>query len=181
MNNALKRGEEFLNYIGENQKELYNLFKKGVPYNPDNYNDCFNDSILKVYDTIIKNDAIIKDYKNYFFMTLKFTILQEIKKQKPNIDINDCKDILNEIDEDYIEYSTYKYSEIKKLVYQEFGKEDSDLFFDFMQKKYENGMSYSKYSEITGLKFQEIYKIISKIKKYLKSKEIKKIYNGLDL
>lgn len=181
MNESLKKGNDFLNYIAKNQEKLKKEFYKGVNYNPDTYDDLWQDTIIKVYDSIILNNKDIHDYKRYFFIALKYSCLYEATKSKRNVNIDDHKELYDLIDNEYDDVTEIKYNALKKIVTDKFGEENSNIFFDFMKRKYsDEKTSYSSYSKVTGLSCGQIYQIVSSIKKYLKANQNFK-YNGLDI
>ena len=59
---------DFLKYVSENMNALKKAVKKNITNDNDLFDDCFNETIIKVYNSIVKNGTIIDDYKQYFFL-----------------------------------------------------------------------------------------------------------------
>lgn len=187
MTEAELKGQEFLNFIAKNEKRLKKNLKKNITYDPDLFDDIFQDTIIKAYNTIVSNNRDIKDYEQYFFTASKFNYIlkqnseREKTKNRINIDDyfqkNDIEDIPYEENE-----TTVTINKIKEIISDEFNEEYSELYFDYMLLKVQGGMSYTKYSNLTGVPISKISEIVSKVKGYLKNNnEIKKLSNGLDL
>lgn len=185
MNEAQLKGKEFLDYIAENQNQLKKEFKKGIAYNKETFEDIWQTTIVKVYNSIVKNNKAINNFKNYFYFALKFESILDLKRnnKKSNyvewdIDTND--EIENpydiEIDEKYL----IKYSAIRDIVIKKFGENEADIFFDFMLKRMQTTMTSKKYADLTGLQREYICKLTTKIRTFLKSDNIKKIYKELN-
>ena len=80
-------------------------------------------------------------------------------------------DQYNDIElEEYMEIDVEKIiNELKEVITNEFGEDVAKLYFDYMTLKVKGGMSYNKYSEMTGIPMNKISETISKIKNYCKS------------
>lgn len=177
------KGQKFLKHVAQHQEEWKKEFKGGIKYNKETFEDLFQQTIIRVYNTIVSNNKDIADYKKYFFISLKCLSIYEGDKENRFDRLDNHFELYDVENEEYKEYSVSQYNEIKRLVKEKFGERYADIFFDYMYRKYSDEfekMSYTKYSELTGLTFAEILEIISSIKKYLKSNNSFKYY-GLDI
>ena len=50
---------DFLVYVSESMNELKKAVKKNITNANDLFDDCFNDTIIKVYNSIVKNGMLI--------------------------------------------------------------------------------------------------------------------------
>ena len=87
-----EHAQEFLEYVAKNEKRLKKNLRKNITYNEELFDDVFQDSIIKVYDSIM-NGTIIEDFEKYFFIASKFTYFNADNKNKRNIKQND-RDLL---------------------------------------------------------------------------------------
>ena len=194
-----QHAQEFLEYVAKNEKRLKKNLRKNITYDPYIFDDVFQDSIIKVYDSIM-NDTVIEDFEKYFFIASKFSYFNADNKNKRNIKQND-RDLLWNISHGY-ENNRGDISEDAKRVIDEMAVEDNewekkedkneninklfrfiseklnkvfspaecDIYLIYFRLKSEkSGVSYEKMAKITGRSFSEISQIIQKVKKYVKN------------
>ena len=146
-----KRANEFLKLSGELYEENKNKWKTLFP----NFNeDVYNDTILKVYDNIIKGEDIDTDLKNYWFKSFKNN-LNRNKKYNKNIcddDITDIKEIYEkEIEEKDINVYFSAISAILFKVRDNFSRKTFEIFRMYLLCN----MSYEELDRITGVDSKE--------------------------
>ncbi|MCH5302231.1 MAG: sigma-70 family RNA polymerase sigma factor [Prevotella sp.] len=169
------RGKEFLEYVAKNEKKLKKNLKKNITYDESIFDDCFQDTIIKVYNSIVLNNKDVKDYEKYFFIASKFNYInydnKERKYRNLKIEIDDYTE--NEDIEDVTEdiYTVYdRLNDAKELIRNEFGEEKCDIYFDYMTLKSQGGMSYKEYSKLRNISFDKISNTISSIKSFIRKK-----------
>lgn len=170
MNNA----NEFLIYVSENTDRLKRNLKKNITFQSDLFDDIFSESIIKCYDSIVKNDLIVDDFQNYFFISSKWNFINAQNKDRKykacRVDIDDKRNYqepaFNEDDEDEITPVT-RLAELKDIVTDYFGQKRSDLFFTYYSDKIENKIDIHKLIETTGYTEEIIRQEISRIKRFL--------------
>ena len=119
--------EKFLQHINDNYNILKSKYRKFcIEKHYDWDEDIFSDTILKCYDTIVKNDGLVDNspygMESYFFRSFKQNLQRE--KQYCRVakrDMNVSSDDVMELYEDYC--NEHKDSSTKKL--------KSDLYKDF--------------------------------------------------
>ena len=193
-----EHGQEFLQYVAENQDRLKKNLRKNITYNEDYFDDVFQTTILKVYDSIMRG-LRIENFEKYFFMASKFGYINEDNKQKKRKK-NDDSDILWRISHGYetngksmttdgqrlmddlaIDDDEWRLKEDRNLRINElfkylskrlnevFTPAETDIFLIYYRLKSEKaGVSYRKMAIITEKPISEITQIITKIKKYVK-------------
>lgn len=196
-----EHASEFLKYVAKNEKRLKKNLKKNITFNPLIFDDVFQDTILKVYDSIM-NGTIIEDFEKYFFIASKFSYFNADNKNKRNIKQND-RDIIWNISHGYennkgdisddakrlieeiaIEDNEWQKKEekneninklfkfISERLNKVFSPAECDIYLIYFRLKSEKaGVSYQKMAKITGRSFSEISQIIQKVKKYVKNDE----------
>ena len=196
-----EHGQEFLRYVAENGERLRKNLRKNITYNPYIFDDVFQDSIIKVYNAILKG-ARIDDFEKYFFIASKFCYINADNRQRKrditedaeliwNIshgyennkgDISDdAKRVIEEIaieDNEWLkkEERNDRINELFKFLSERlnevFPPAEADIFLIYYRLKSEKaGVSYKKMSKITGRSFSEISQIIQKIKAFIKNDE----------
>ena len=196
-----EHAKEFLEYVAKNEKRLKKNLRKNITYNPMLFDDVFQDSIIKVHDSIM-NGTRIDDFEKYFFIASKFSYFNADNKNKRDIKQNDndilwkishgyennkgdiSEDAKRLIDELVIEDDEWKKKEeknenINKLfqfisnrLNEVFSPAECDIYLIYFRLKSEkSGVSYQKMAKITGRSFSEISQIIQKLKKYVKNDE----------
>lgn len=176
------KGQEFLNYVAENQEKLKNNLRKNITYDETYFDDVFQDTIIKIYNSIVIGGKEIKDYEKYFFIASKWNYVnvdnkeKRIKKMSINIDEYIEKNDIEDVDE--WNNTDKKINRLKDILIDKFGQDETELYFDYLQMKSQGGMSYKEYVRITGESFDKVSKTVCKIKSFLrKNKDIKKQLN----
>lgn len=196
-----QHAQEFLEYVAKNEKRLKKNLRKNITYDPYIFDDVFQDSILKVYDSIM-NGTVIEDFEKYFFIASKFSYFNADNKNKRNIKQNDrdllwnishglennrgdiSEDAKRVIDEIAVEDNEWEKKEdkneninklfkfISEKLNRVFSPAECDIYLIYFRLKSEkSGVSYEKMAKITGRSFSEISQIIQKLKKYVKNDE----------
>ena len=193
-----EHGKEFLEYVARNEKRLKKNLRKNITYNPDLFDDVYQETILKVHSAIM-NGTRIDDFEQYFFIASKFCYINEQNKERKkqessdnsilwnishgyetnrNDVSNDAKRIIEDIT---VEDDEWKIKEerndrinelmkyLSKRLNEVFSPAETDIFLIYYRLKSEKaGVSYKKMAKITGRSFSEISQIIQKIKAYIK-------------
>lgn len=174
MNKNEEKAKEFLEYIAKNEKELKRCLAKNVTYDKDIFDDVFADTIIKVYNTIVKNGTEIDNFKHYFYTALKWEyVLQDNrhKKYKNNQvrDYFDNNDIIEETEDK--EESFYNVVDtleaIKSHISEKYGEWYTAVFFEYYGEKTNGGCSYKKLSAKLGISVKQIAQIIKTIKEFV--------------
>lgn len=189
-----EHGQEFLQFVADNEARLKKNLKKNITYNPDIFDDVFQDTIIKVYDRIMKG-TIVKDFEQYFFIASKFQYINEDNKVKKRLKVED-REIDTDDDRFAEEDNGWKIKEernenindlfkfLSKRLNEVFSPAEADIFLIYYRLKSEKaGISYKKMTKITGRSFSEISQIIQRCKRFIKEDEEiieykKKILNG---
>lgn len=151
-----KRAKEFLDLAGklyeQNKRKWSNIVE-------DFDEDVYSDTIIKVYDSILKGADTEGDLQGYWFKSFKNNI---IKKQSKDVETVEAEKTLKEKEEEEnninIYYSTI--SDILLKVKHKFGRKTFEVFRMYLLCN----MSYERLDELTGLDSKER---ISKVRKWL--------------
>lgn len=180
------KGKKFLEYVAQNDKRLRRNLRKNITFDEGLFDDIFQDSIIKVYNSIVKNNKDIDDYEQYFFTSSKFNYIlkqnSERERIKKRINIDDYIQNKDIEQEDYSEINSLcLLNDIREVIEDEFGTTNSDLYFDYMILKVEGGMSYNRYSQLKGIPVSKISDIVSRIKNFCKKHtKISELKHALD-
>jgi RNA polymerase sigma factor (sigma-70 family) len=194
-----EHGQEFLQFVAKNEARLKKNLQKNITYNPDIFDDVFQESIVKVYNAI-ENGARIKDFEQYFFIASKFCYINTDNKVKARQKTDD-RDAYVSIDEDerFAEYDNAwqikedrneRINELMKYLSQRlndvFSPKEADIFLIYYRLKSEKaGVSYKKLAKILEIDVKEVTNIIQRVKKWVKEdNEIietkRKLMNGVN-
>ena len=177
-----EHGKEFLEYVARNEARLKKNLRKNITYNENIFDDVFQDTIIKVYDRIMKG-VTIKDFEQYFFIASKFQYINEDNKVKKRLKVEDSEidtdddrfaedDNAWKIKEERNENINDLFKFLSKRLNEVFSPAEADIFLIYYRLKSEKaGISYQKMAKITERKFQEIASIIQKIKLFVKNDE----------
>lgn len=177
MNNE-EKARDFLNYVATNEKELKYILAKNVTYDKDIFDDVFNDTIIKVYNSILKNGTEVSDYKNYFFTSLKWTyVLADNRNKKyKNSSVRDYFDnndiiIEEETEEERFEKIVDTIEIIKNEIKEKYGEWYTTVFFEYYTCKATEGCSYKKLAAKLGTTIKQIQMVIKEIKQFVAEDE----------
>lgn len=168
---------DFLKYVSENMNALKKAVKKNITNDNDLFDDCFDETVIKVYNSILKNGTIIDDYKQYFFLACKFTfIYRQNKKRKEEAQaIRDYFDLNDDfLDDDFDEEERYcdivdTIDKIKADVTENLGEYYAEIYFTYMQLKSTQSISYKKLAAEKGISTRRVSQIIGMVKEYIKN------------
>lgn len=161
-----EKAEEFNSWFKSNSKELVSYLTG------KNYYDCdsFNEAYLKIYDLILFSGIEIGNYKAYYLRSY-FTLLQDVKVYQnrfcellPNADKADLEtDYIYQLEAEIrcLENDIFQY------IYSKYDLQDFELFKMYVSLK--PAVNYVTLAKITGVKSHNIQRIISKIKKDIRS------------
>lgn len=158
-----KRAREFLELSGRLYDANKNKWKKMV----DGFDeDVYNDTILKVYDSILKGEDIEGDLVGYWFKSFKTNIKRH--KDYSYEKNKDTKDVLDYLKgkEDEINRVNVYYSEISDIllkVKKQFDRKTFEIFRMYLLCN----VSYERLDELTGLDSKER---ISKVRRWLNAR-----------
>lgn len=178
MNNE-EKAKDFLNYVAKNEKELKYILAKNVTYDKDIFDDVFNDTIIKVYNSILKNGTDVSDYKNYFYISLKWQyVLQQNRRTKyKNSSVRDYFDnndiaVEEETDEEErFDKIVETIEVIRNEIKDKYGEWYTTVFFEYYTCKANEGCSYNKLAAKLGISAKQIQMIIREIKQFVAEDE----------
>lgn len=173
-----EKAKDFLNYIAQNEKDLKYILAKNITFDKDIFDDVFNDTIIKVYNSILKNGTDVSDYKNYFYMALKWQyVLQHNRHTKyKNSSVRDYFDNNDIIEEETDEEERFNkivdtIETIKDEIKAKYGEWYTTVFFEYYQSKATEGCSYNKLAAKLGISAKQIQMIIREIKQFVAEDE----------
>lgn len=173
-----EKARDFLNYVAKNEKELKYILAKNVTYDKDIFDDVFNDTIIKVYNSILKNGTEVSDYKNYFYISLKWQyVLQHNRHTKyKNSSVRDYFDNNDLIEEETDEEERFEkivdtIEIIKNEIKEKYGEWYTTVFFEYYTCKATEGCSYKKLAAKLGTTIKQIQMVIKEIKQFVAEDE----------
>ncbi len=178
MNDNERKGKEFLNYVANNIEMLKQNLRKNITYNEELFEDAFNETILKVYNSIIKNGTEVKDWKHYFFISSKWTYILNDNRDKKNKEIEvrglfetdtfDCYEE-NDINErERYDKTNEAIERIKDLIIGDFTEQQAEIYLTYwMGKAMKKQTSYASIAEKFNISKRETKETITSIRDYL--------------
>lgn len=174
-----EKANEFLEYVSQNMELLKNNLKKNITYNEDIFDDSFNETILKIYESILKNGTNIKDYKHYFYISSKWNYIlnqdryeRDLKRNIRNYFISHDKNNENEIEKEEIKENIKSILKaLKEILYENFSKEDIDLFFVMYENKINGKYTLQMLQEDSGLSLNDVTNRMRNIKDFINTNE----------
>ncbi len=164
---------QFYDYIENNYQQTRYEVLKNVTYDGDLFDDCYNDTVIKVAKAI--NDGReIEDIRYYFFISLKWNYInaQNRKRKEQKRFTSEYVDGI-----DVAEYSEERYNRVMELwdfiskrLETEFTPGEVDIYLIYYRlKSTGRSLSYRKLAEITGIPVKEITNIIQRVKKFVRN------------
>lgn len=174
----MNRGQEFLNWYVQNEKEMRNALRKNITYDVELFDDVIGDTIVKVYNSIEKGTEV-KSYKDFFFICAKFNYINAQKKHRNRQTQHDRNfigwgDIVDEPNtkERKVVLIRELYHYIADYIEDYFPSNETDLFIVYHKLKSDGSpISYEKMSKITGQSVSYITKTLKKIKEFVNTNE----------
>lgn len=167
--------DEFYDYISTNYEQTRYEVLKNITYDEELFDDCYNDTVIKVA-RVIKEGKDIDDIRYYFFISLKWNYINAQNKKR-----KEQKRFTSEFVDrfDDAEYSEERYNRVMELwdyisarLEDNFSAGEVDIYLIYYKLKCTGrSLSYRKLSEITNIPVKEITNIIQKIKKFVRNDE----------
>lgn len=178
MNENERKAKEFLDYVATNVDLLKSNLRKNITYNEEIFDDSFNETIVKIYNTIMKNGTEVKDWKHYFYMASKWTYVYNDNKFKRKqelevrgiFDDNETIDMyVEESDENERYYKTYNALQtISDLITINFTPLHTEVYMKYMLgKATKKKTSYKSIAQDFNMTVKEITIILNDVKNYL--------------
>lgn len=168
---AEEKAREFLNYIGRNYDRLrYNLIKN-VTYDQEIMDNAFHDTVVRVYEAVLRNNPEIEDYEKYFFQASRkwyFTLSDRFEKERNRtirLETSGADTKLEDYSEESIPASI---QQVQRRIEAEYGTEETKLFMDYIGSRAMGRTSYKKYGMEAGIPSVRIKDVVVKIKKHLR-------------
>jgi len=174
----------FYGYITDNYEQSRHEVMKNITYDPDIFDDAYNDTVIKVAN-VINEGREIEDIRYYFFISLKWNYINMQNRKRRML--SRTTDIMPDgmFDE---EYSEERYDKVMTLwdfisekLERQFEPGEVDIYLIYYKlKSTGSSLSYKKLSDITGIPVKDITNIIQKLKKFVRNdEEIKEMKKSL--
>ena len=165
---------EFYGYITDNYEQSRHEVMKNITYDPDIFDDAYNDTVIKVAN-VINEGREIEDIRYYFFISLKWNYINMQNKKRKQL--SRTTDVMPDAMDD--EYSEERYEKVMELwdfiaqrLEENFEPGEVDIYLIYYKLKCNgNSLSYRKLSEMTGIPVKEITNIIQRIKKFVRGND----------
>lgn len=164
---------DFYDYISSNYEQSRYEVLKNVTYDSELFDDCYNDTVIKVAN-VIMDGREIEDIRYYFFISLKWNYINAQNKKRRE-QKRFTSEFTDRCDEDI--YTEDKYNRVMELwdyiserLETEFSPSEVDIYLIYYKLKCTGrSLSYKKLSDITGIPVKEITNIIQRVKKWLRT------------
>ena len=177
---------DFYGYITDNYEQSRHEVMKNITYDPDIFDDAYNDTVIKVAN-VINEGREIEDIRYYFFISLKWNYINMQNRKRRML--SRTTDIMPDgmFDE---EYSEERYDKVMTLwdfisekLERQFEPGEVDIYLIYYKlKSTGSSLSYKKLSDITGIPVKDITNIIQKLKKFVRNdEEIKEMKKSLSI
>lgn len=177
--------EEVLKYISEHERDLKYAVKKNITYDRDIFDEVWQTSILKIYDSVIRNKKIVTDFKNFCFICFKQNYINAQNRHRKisaqRIDMDSFRECNKSNPEFAYEYEFYESEEEEptpeeKLqlficdIKENFGDLKSEIFMTYYRYKVSHKkISFKELSEIFNVTPDCIRTALREIELYVKS------------
>lgn len=173
-----EKGAKFLEWVGQNQKELKKALRANVDYDADVFEDAFADSILNVYNAIVRNNTDLESPKDYFFIAAKFCYNAKRKRKQrereiligewQTLEIPDDNPETEESDRERQDEIKQSLKKARQILVEEYGEELTELFFTYwIGRTLKGGMQYKDIAEKLGRDVSSVKMQLYGMKKFL--------------
>ena len=163
----------FYCYITDNYEQSRHEVMKNITYDPDIFDDAYNDTVIKVAN-VINEGREIEDIRYYFFISLKWNYINMQNRKRRMLSRTTGVMPDGMLDE---EYSEERYDKVMTLwdfisekLERQFEPGEVDIYLIYYKlKSTGSSLSYKKLSDITGIPVKDITNIIQKLKKKVRT------------
>lgn len=164
----MNNGREFLDYIAKNERRLKKNLRKNITYDDAIFDDVFQNTVIKVYESIVRNDKMVDNFEQYFFISSKFEYILHDNRSKKKKNITDNIDDINWLyDEEYRDDSEQineLYDEIKSYLRENYGETNSKIILSYFSKKSNGKCSYKEIAEKFNFPCKVIIALINTVR-----------------
>lgn len=173
-----EKGAKFLEWVGQNQKELKKALRANVDYDADVFEDAFADSILNVYNAIVRNNTDLESPKDYFFIAAKFCYNAKRKRKQrereiligewQTLEVPDDNPETEECDRERQDEIKQSLKKARQILVEEYGEELTELFFTYwIGRTLKGGMQYKDIADKLGRDVSSVKMQLYGMKKFL--------------
>lgn len=162
----------FLKYVAANGKEIKKKVRTALIARYKNkvddeiLSDAFQNSIIKVYESIEGRGTVIKDYDAFLFLVAMRAYKSEMES-KSNIISLDANPT-DKTDDEEPAGADLKLIWLQHYISQRYGKKDAIMFIDYKRRKMEGGCSYERYAELSGISLHHVSEMVCRISRHLR-------------
>lgn len=169
--------DEFLEFVASNQKRLRHNLRKNITYDAELFEDVFEDTIIKCYDSIVARNLTVKSFENFFFLASKNNYIQAQNKKRRrtanSIDIDDYKhkelpEFAEEETEEEENPAIARVNKICDTLTEYFGQNRASLFLEYFRQKCAGNLDIPGLSGQFGYPEECIKSEVMKMKSFLK-------------
>lgn len=165
--------------MAENETRLRRNLRKNIPPEGDDYNDAFQNAILRVH-AAIKKGIKVRNFETYFFTASLREYRRIVSPYEPTGRGPEDDEEDSELKERGDGRAEMRLTRLKAFLQTEYGEEPAALFLDYMRHKAEDERcNYHSYSAAHGLSRRRVADTVSRIMRYLRrNKDLLKQWDG---
>lgn len=157
--------------MAENESRLRRNLRKNIPPGGDEYEDAFQEAVLKVHSAISRGHEV-KDFEKYFFIASFREYQRIVDPYRPKRRQPQPEDDPGELKEERFRLTLAALEEIEIIVAERFGAEQAALYLDYMRHKTEDERcSYEIYAKARGIGRRYVSVTVSGITEFLRKQK----------
>ena len=192
--------EQFYDYLSHNDQKIRREIRKNITYDPELFDDVYNDTVIKVADAITDRHKQIEDIRYYFFISCKQNYINaqnRLRKSRAGqvslrIDaasdaaFEECRassdvENMDSTISDVEKKAKMLFDAVIKRLEEVFPLNEVDIYVIYYKlKSGGNRISYRTLADIMRVDIKYITKVIQNIKAFMRSdeeiKQLKKKY-----
>lgn len=182
--------EQFYDYLSHNDQKIRREIRKNITYDPELFDDVYNDTVIKVADAITDRHKQIEDIRYYFFISCKQNYINaqnRLRKSRAGqVSLHEvaCCGVQENMDStisDIEKKAKMLFDAVIKRLEEVFPLNEVDIYVIYYKlKSGGNRISYRTLADIMRVDIKYITKVIQNIKAFMRSdeeiKQLKKKY-----
>lgn len=168
--------QAFYDYLTNNESQIKREIKKNITYDPEIFEDVYNDTVIKVADAITQRNKQIEDIRYYFFISCKQNYINaQNRLRKSRANFTGLSSSLQEMIPDEVskpdnEKARVLFEAVIKRLEEVFPLNEVDIYVIYYKlKSGGNRISYRTLADIMRVDIKYITRVIQSIKAFLRN------------
>lgn len=180
--NNREKADALLLWIHENESRLKHNVKKNITYDPELFSEVWSDSLVRIYENILRTGKEIRNRDYFVFTCVKWNYINaqtsDRNRTRTHVRLDDAFGNPDDCPEDET-YGGEPYAErladLTERLTAAFGAGQTEIFLDYWRGKTQRGgVSYAEIAEDHGVPTETVRRIVRELTDFARTLPLSK-------